>query len=177
MTDVDNVAKMLRAYQLGLDPTVPGWEAEALSRLETLFREQGNAITPWFALRWAMDNGLPVPRWVLESFYRYGGYINDIANAGSRGEAAAVGRALGFGGEGAGSIAAAAAARKDARDWEVAVVVAIELRQGHPMEAALQAAKDRTGVSVSTARRCHANHGLGAQETVDKLLIALDCQQ
>ncbi len=173
MNGPETVAKMIRAYQHGLDPALPGWEAELLSQLETQFREQGNAVTPWFALRWSIDNGLPIPQWVLDSLYRYAGYINNIANAGGRHEADAVGRALGFGGEGAGSTAAGAAARMSSRHYKAAVVVEIELRQGHPMDAALQVARDRTGVSVSTARRCHTRYGPAAREMLDKLLPSL----
>jgi hypothetical protein len=177
MPDVRLMADRMHALRVGVDPaTDPDWRATVLLRLGEMFAEQLHAVTPWFALRWAYDHGLPQPEWVIRYLRDKSVEINTaVVDGGGQSEAAAVGRVLGFGAEGRGLASAASAAADSSRDWSLAYDVALQLagatERGERLlrKTAISLAAERGGVSSETVKRAVRQYGAAAEEQVQLL--------
>jgi hypothetical protein len=163
----ENVALVVRAAQLGVDPSRQGWRVELLERLKEVAEDAGHPLTPWFALRWARDHSLPQPDWVLDYFYERGRHVNSVVSSPTPGvsEAEAVGRVLGFCSEGRGKPAPGAEALRQSEHWlyayelEVERQAAEERGEAFKLEAGIAAVVARNNTSASTVRRASDVYG------------------
>jgi hypothetical protein len=154
----------------GVDPNASGFRSQVLDKLRIEFERTPNPMLPWSALRWARSRGVDVPEWVMGYLYDKAVVLTEIVAENAKQEAREVGRALGFGAGGKGSVAGGSKLRQRWRSCEIAIRIADLMKQGVKEAAAITEAAEALSVSPATAYRAHADDGDRAARFVELIL-------